>query len=320
METIFAANQFHPRDRLDRWYDVASHVYVGHRCSLGKGQEFHASIEVGELADIAVSYLESSPIRFVRTPRHVAVEASHHVFLCVLQRGHAIWLQDGREDEAHPGDIAMLDAQRPYELAFTQPSRLLVFKVPMRTVEQRMGPTIGLTAITVSGSDTLGGLAGGFLGLLAERLPIVQQSVATQMADHALDLAVTALLASTRGGRPTLSSAREVAVAALHAAINRNLGDANLDTELVAKSAGISVRYASRLLAEQGTSISRCVMERRLEQCRRLLADPEQAHRSITEIALSWGFSDPSHFGRRFKQAYGLSPRDYRPATAKMRD
>ena len=42
-------------------------------------------------------------------------------------------------------------------------------------------------------------------------------------------------------------------------------------------------------------------------------------NRSITDIALSWGFSDPSHFGRRFKQAYGMSPRDYRPDVQKLR-
>jgi AraC-like DNA-binding protein len=37
-----------------------------------------------------------------------------------------------------------------------------------------------------------------------------------------------------------------------------------------------------------------------------------QAHRTIGDIAYSWGFSDLSHFARRFKRAYGCTPSDYR--------
>jgi AraC-like DNA-binding protein len=37
-----------------------------------------------------------------------------------------------------------------------------------------------------------------------------------------------------------------------------------------------------------------------------------QAQRTITDIAFAWGFSDQSHFNRRFKAEYGCAPRDYR--------
>jgi AraC-like DNA-binding protein len=39
-----------------------------------------------------------------------------------------------------------------------------------------------------------------------------------------------------------------------------------------------------------------------------------QGHRTISEIAYGWGFSGMTHFGRRFKAAFGSSPRDYRKA------
>ena len=40
--------------------------------------------------------------------------------------------------------------------------------------------------------------------------------------------------------------------------------------------------------------------------------DPRRAHRTIGEIAFAWGFSDLSHFGRRFKAEFGVSPGEYR--------
>jgi AraC-like DNA-binding protein len=49
-----------------------------------------------------------------------------------------------------------------------------------------------------------------------------------------------------------------------------------------------------------------------LAQCQRDLASPILAHRHVSEIAFAWGFNDVSHFGRVFRERYGLSPRDFR--------
>jgi AraC-like DNA-binding protein len=80
----------------------------------------------------------------------------------------------------------------------------------------------------------------------------------------------------------------------------------------VAEGAGISVRYANTLLSLEDTSLERYIVQRRLDCCRQALDDPIHARRSISEIAFEWGFSDLSHFGRRFKAAFGASPSEYR--------
>ena len=72
------------------------------------------------------------------------------------------------------------------------------------------------------------------------------------------------------------------------------------------------MRYANALLSQVGFSVERYILHRRLEHCRQALEDLAQARRMIGEIAFSWGFSDLSHFGRRFRAAYGLTPGDYR--------
>jgi AraC-like DNA-binding protein len=42
------------------------------------------------------------------------------------------------------------------------------------------------------------------------------------------------------------------------------------------------------------------------------LCDSRQAHRSISEIALSSGFGDVSYFNRAFRRRYGASPSEVR--------
>ena len=72
------------------------------------------------------------------------------------------------------------------------------------------------------------------------------------------------------------------------------------------------MRYANALLSQQGTSLERLIVSRRLDRCRRALEDPAQGHRAIGEIAYDWGFGNQSHFNRRFKAEFGCSPSDYR--------
>ncbi|GAA2788117.1 hypothetical protein GCM10010470_23340 [Saccharopolyspora taberi] len=57
----------------------------------------------------------------------------------------------------------------------------------------------------------------------------------------------------------------------------------------------------------------RCwIRQRRLERCRRDLTNPHLRQRPVHAIAARWGFTDPAHFSRIFRAAYGLSPSDYR--------
>jgi AraC-like DNA-binding protein len=99
------------------------------------------------------------------------------------------------------------------------------------------------------------------------------------------------------GERPRLSSARSLTLVSVRAAIEARLTDSALDAGTVAAVAGISVRYANDVLAKNETSIVRLVQARRLERSRRALQDRSQTHRTVSEIAYGWGFSDMTHFG-----------------------
>jgi AraC family transcriptional activator of tynA and feaB len=81
----------------------------------------------------------------------------------------------------------------------------------------------------------------------------------------------------------------------------------------VAAAARISVRYANSLLAQEGTSLERYIMTRRLERSREALECATNLVRTVGDIAYGFGFSDLSHFSRRFKERFGCSPGEVRP-------
>ncbi len=54
------------------------------------------------------------------------------------------------------------------------------------------------------------------------------------------------------------------------------------------------------------------MLAQRIEACCTDLADPRQATRAITDIALDRGFTSLAHFSRVFRAATGCTPSDYR--------
>ena len=54
------------------------------------------------------------------------------------------------------------------------------------------------------------------------------------------------------------------------------------------------------------------IRKQRLERCRNDIAASTFQATPIASIARGWGFTDPSSFTRMFKNAYGMSPREWR--------
>jgi transcriptional regulator GlxA family with amidase domain len=79
-----------------------------------------------------------------------------------------------------------------------------------------------------------------------------------------------------------------------------------------ARRIGVSTRQLDRLFAEKlGRSYAGHYRRVRLERARDLL---RQSSVAITEIALGCGFSSASHFGRAYREAFGVTPATERKA------
>ena len=94
--------------------------------------------------------------------------------------------------------------------------------------------------------------------------------------------------------------------------VRQHLTEPGLDAEQVAAAHAISVRQLYRLCAAEQFSLEQWVIAQRLEGARGELADPASDHRPIAVVARRWGFTDPSYFSRRFRRAFGVTPRDWR--------
>jgi AraC-like DNA-binding protein len=57
--------------------------------------------------------------------------------------------------------------------------------------------------------------------------------------------------------------------------------------------------------------LEKWIIHQRLESAREELALPTHAPVPIAAVAHRWGFTDAGHFARRFRNLYGMSPREW---------
>jgi AraC-like DNA-binding protein len=84
----------------------------------------------------------------------------------------------------------------------------------------------------------------------------------------------------------------------------------NIELETLAEIAGLSKWHFARAFKQSvGTPPHFYLIQRRLERAQELLSETDL---SLGQIALKSGFSDQSHFSRRFRMFVGVTPRSFR--------
>ncbi len=94
--------------------------------------------------------------------------------------------------------------------------------------------------------------------------------------------------------------------------IEQRLGDPRLNLLTLAREQGVSSRYLHKLFERAGERFGHYVRARRLDRCRADLTDPALAGEPVASIGFRWGFTDPAHFSRAFRDRFGVAPRAYR--------
>jgi AraC-like DNA-binding protein len=300
------------REREEAWRTAVAEAFVPLDFTFPDPRTFRGEIAGQTLGPVVVNRVTAGPHRAERTQRHVARTETPYYKVSMPLRGYVLICQDGREAPLIPGDLAVYDTSRPYQVSFDDTCRLLVLMFPHRELRLPHDAISEVTARRVSGRTGIGGLVAPLLVNLASRLDEIGGSQSARLADNIVDLLGTlyADLLSGRGYLP--ADPMHALMTRIRCFIEDNLDDPDLGPETVAAACHISVGYLHKLFRAEATSVSRMIRERRLEQCRRDLVAPTTRGKTVGAIGAHWGFVDAAHFSRTFKATYGVSPREYR--------
>jgi AraC-like DNA-binding protein len=177
---------------------------------------------------------------------------------------------------------------------------------------------VGRAAPRLTASPLYGLVANHIRGLALDIHRVAADAAASALSDATVQL-LRALISSTL--RDDTSSRGESADALwplILAYVETHLTEHDLSPARIALAHHVSVRHLYKLAASHDLRLSEWIIERRLSGARdELLGSTRQ---TVTAIARRWGFIDPTHFSRRFRQEYGVSPRECRTRVPVAKD
>jgi AraC-like DNA-binding protein len=138
----------------------------------------------------------------------------------------------------------------------------------------------------------------------------IPASAVESLGSATLELARAVIATVGHEDLATSDVANEALLTRVEAYIQQHLTDPRLSPENIARAHHISVRQLYKLWSAREPGLAEWIMRGRLEGARRDIATNGAA--GIAAAARRWGFTDATHFGRRFRAAYGISPREWR--------
>ncbi|OJW73649.1 MAG: AraC family transcriptional regulator [Sphingomonadales bacterium 63-6] len=304
----FTTNAYPKEQRYDAWR------FALKRASLALEAADEANL-YGELiqfsSDVGIQF-----VRLVGTAQEYTLdyrEEPGSLWLAVLLDGICLARSGTETITFNDGDMICGRGETPVSLQFTSDHRMLLLKIPAKSLDQRLKAPLPEQPRRLSSDGGPGRVLSSMLRSVADMTSDVPDD-GLRPVELALPEFLLAALLSDAPPRALGGAAgmRAALLERIFQTIEMRLSDPNLNYQQVASEHGISPRYLQKLFESIDDSFGHYVKVRRLERCRLDLRSPLHTQKSISDILFQWGFNDSASFSRAFREQYGVSPREYR--------
>lgn len=319
MSALIRTDEVPLADRRDYIRQITAATWVPMDCCAERDSDYLAVFRASGIGPLQVVVMDVMPAVVSRT--HEMIEQADPdllKLLLVCGDGSTVVTQAGRQARISDAEFALYDTRRPYQVdcGVDDPDRrirMLTFMFPPSLLPLSRNRLSDLTARRFLATTGLGDLTSQFLLQLARNVDHYSPAEAARLSTAALEVLATRLARELElGSWGTPEARRHAMLTTVQSFIHQHLGDARLNPGAVAAAHHMSLRSLHQLFHDEGLTVAGYIRQRRLEGCRRDLADPALASRPVAAIAATWGFTSPPDFSRAFRAVHGMPPAEYR--------
>jgi AraC-like DNA-binding protein len=293
-------------DGFDESEDAMSGVCAPMRVRPAGDRPFTGAFRGTRIGDVLIARVRNEPCTVVRSAGLVRSTDPELLKLVFLEAGRVAIEQDGRRSLLDPGDMAVYETVRPYELRCLSAVESVIVAVPISALGAYANIVSRHTAVAAPSDTWLRAAIGGFLRDLVDVPGPSNHSAGRYVADALVSLVIAQLTDVLPAAAPDGLADRVLAYCLAH------LSDPELSVEAVARAHRISVRYLHKILQPREVTLSAWIRRHRLERIRRDLANPALADQTVPAIAARWGVLDATHVSRALKAEFGQTAADIR--------
>ncbi|MEQ8655103.1 MAG: helix-turn-helix domain-containing protein [Kiloniellales bacterium] len=295
--------------QLSWWQEVLSEVYYNLEVDRGPGEGLRGKIVENGFEGLSITRFAADGQRVMRTSRRIAADDDDHLVFVFPRSEQLYYSHAGRNGFVGPGGYVMVQTRAFYELSCPDGFENITIKVQAERLRRRLPFAEDHCGCSFPNDRRMAALVTDFADWLMAHHNEMPPAVSRQMSGQLEELIVSLLGAeSDQGQMPDRPAALHLR-RRIEAYAREHLVDPDLSAKGVAETFGISTSYLHRLFRSADTSFWHWVLGNRLQHAYERLTHPNNAHRSIAEIAYASGFSHQAHFSTLFRRQFGVAPR-----------
>ena len=233
--------------------------------------------------------------------------SADHRFIVQLQlKGWCEIRQGGEEIHLDPGQIVLYRNSLPVHIKRAGCFRNLLFSIPEERFIVSFPHWRHAVAMRLSADQGTPAVFADLLHSLLRQARNMDPASLEGVAESAINLLGAALQPLANNQPRDHSHLETYHKSRIKKFIASNMHNPDIDVQTIAESVGLSRRYVHQLFSNEPQHLMQWVLVQRLEHCRRELGSDHTRHRTISEIAFSWGFNDLAHFSKAFRKHFGI--------------
>lgn len=310
--TALTTDDVAPSERAPAWCEWVGKHFGGLQSDLYGDTDFDGHMSSSKAGHVIMTRLEANRHRVVRTTDMVRSSEEGYLKIVAPIKGSACLEQVGRKIWVNPGAWTIYDTTGSYAIANPERVEHLIVMVPKAHMVQHGLRLETLMARPVGGASGIARVALTTMRSTFEELPYMSADAARGAGDLITDLVRLSLIELS--GQQTQLTQREALKDRIRAYVALHLRDPKLSIDQIAMALNCSKRHLYNAFADEHLTLATYIQDLRLTACLRELQHHGQSARAITDIAMHWGFNNPSHFSRIFREYTGQSPSEFRQA------
>jgi AraC-like DNA-binding protein len=306
----FTTDDLPDRQKTFAWSDMVRPDVALGEIAYKNPDHFDGRLQRIELGPMVISDIRCSAVHIRYVPD--VAETSHNSYLVFMPLDNSFELSlNGRSGSCvGSGEVCLVDLTQPHELVQHGCARSFFLRFPRRYLDMLVPRVAHLTGQVMTADR----VASRLLHSLLRELFSEHGQSNYEALPHYFFQSILNLIAGLYAERLAETADPDTCARAqvFRHYIDTNLANPDLRQTDIARHFRVSDRYVRAVMHANGINFSNYVLEKRLDLSRRLLKDPQLRSISITEISFLAGFNSASHFGRAFKERFGISPGRFR--------
>ncbi|KAF0280137.1 hypothetical protein BA897_05325 [Spiribacter roseus] len=304
---VFELDEVPTRERYEVWQDSISCIFEVDTARNRREEGFFARVDAHMLGPLMLARSATTEHDWQRNEAVMARDGMDHYMIQLFERGQMSWEVGAGRRELPRDGLVVFDLTRPAVSRTTDFCNLSLI-IPRDLLEPQLRQPDSQHMRMLAPAHPTVRMLHDHMRMLKRFADCLTLQQASELLPVTLGMVSTCLNHSITAESPFEHNAiARVRLAAIRRFIEANLANPRLSADWIAAEVGMSRSKLYQLFERLG-GVGAYIRERRLRQAMLALVSPEEAHRTLLDIALASGYTSDAAFSRAFRRRYGVCP------------